>query len=95
MGKCLLQVGDNIIDMFDSDGKPDEIGGHTGSQPFLRRQLLVGGGCGVNDQGLGITDIRLQGVELEAVDELFPLGYPALDTEADQGSEQAAMVVPP
>lgn len=45
-----VEVGQNVVDVLDTDCQPDKARGDTGGRLLLRRQLRVGGRCGVDDQ---------------------------------------------
>ena len=73
--QCLLKVCDDVLDILGSDGEPDCIRGNPGLFLFFNGELLVGGGCRVDDKALGVPDVGKVAEEFEAVDELS--GWPS------------------
>ena len=55
-GKCLCQVGQNVVDMFQSDRQTHHIFPNPCGSQFCCIQLPVGSRCGVAGQGFGIAD---------------------------------------
>lgn len=88
----LLEVGDDIVDVLGADGDADEVLGDAGAHALLVGELLVGGGPGVDGEGLGVADVGEVGDELEAVDDLAAGGAAALDAEAQDAAEAALEV---
>ena len=85
----MLEIGDNIVDVLDADGKPDIAIGDAGSQLVLDRKLRVGGRCRMDRQTAGIADIGDMVEELQRVDQ-FPPRLPAAGQfEADQAAKLA------
>ena len=56
-GECLLQVIDDVIDVFDTDRNSHVFGDDACLLLFFGRQLLVRRTCRMNHQGLGVTDV--------------------------------------
>ena len=46
----LLQIGFDVVDMFDSDTQTNEIFGNPGSKLFFLAELLMSCRCRCNDQ---------------------------------------------
>ena len=57
-----LQVGENIVDVLNTDSKADEVRVHANLLQLLSGKLRVGGGGGVNHERAHVTDIRHVGV---------------------------------
>lgn len=55
--ECLLQIIDNVIGVFDSDGHSNVFWNNTGLLLFFGRELLVRCTGRVNHQRLCITDV--------------------------------------
>ena len=77
--KSLFQIGKNIVDMLGADGQADGVGHDALIQQLLGSQLGVGGGCGMNHQGLHIGNIGKQREDFQIVDELVRLLLAALN----------------
>ena len=73
--QCLLKVCNDVLDVLGSYREPDCIGGDPGLFLFFDSELLVGGGCRVDDKTLGVPDVGKIGEEPEAVNE--PSGWPS------------------
>lgn len=54
----LLKVGNNIINVLSANRYTDSILGGARIKLLLVGQLLMGGGPGVNGQGLGVANTR-------------------------------------
>ena len=67
--KSLLQIGDNVVDVLCTDRKTDRVVKNLLLVKLLLRQLRVGGGLGVNHQGLYICHIGQQREQVQIVDE--------------------------
>jgi len=52
----LVQIGDEVVDVFDADRQADEIFRHARRDLFFGRELLMRGRCRMNHQRLGITN---------------------------------------
>lgn len=90
----LLEVGDDVVDVLSADGDADEVLGDAGAHALLVGQLRVGGGPGVDGEGLGVADVGEVGDEREAVDDLAAGGAAAPDAEAQDAAEAAPQVAP-
>ena len=76
--KCLFKISNDIINMLQSNRNPEQGRSHTCSQLRLFRQLLVGGGSRLDDQGSHITHIGQVTNQFQVVHQpdgllLFPL----------------------
>lgn len=77
--KSLFQIGKNIVDMLGADGQADGVGLDARIQHLPGSRLGVGGGCGMNHQGLPIGNIGKQREDFQIVDELVRLLLAALN----------------
>ena len=84
-GEPLLQVADDVVNVLRTNGQADGVGPDALIQQLLRAELGVGGGGGVDDQGLHVGHIGQQGEDLQAVDKLVGLGRAALDFKGEDG----------
>jgi hypothetical protein len=64
----VVEVVDDVGDVFDADREADEVGGDAGGGLLFVGELLVGGGGGVDDERLGVADVGEEGEELDVVD---------------------------
>ena len=53
----LIDIPQDIVDVLAPNRQPDHIRPHTGGNLLRLIGLPVGGGCGVNDERAGVTDI--------------------------------------
>ena len=60
--KAQLQVGENIVNVLDTDCQANEVRVHANLLQFLSGKLSVGGGGGVNHERAHVTDVRHVGV---------------------------------
>ena len=81
--QSLVNVGDDVIDIFNTDGKADKIGRNTRGDLFFRGELLMGRRCGVYYKGFGIADICEMRQELDVINELFACIESPFDSKAD------------
>ncbi len=70
------QIGGDIRQVLQPDGDADEAFADTRAGAFLGAQATVGGGGGVGDGGLGVTQVSGDGEEACGVDDP-PAGLPA------------------
>ena len=71
-GDGLVQVPDNIVDIFDAHGDPHQVLADSGRGLLLVVQLLVRGRSRVNDQALGVAEVGQVREDLHGVDQLAP-----------------------
>ena len=89
LAEGLLEVGEKIHRIFDTNREADEVRGHTGRGLLFLIQLLVGGGCGVDREGFGIADVGEVTEEFEAVDKGTACFESAFQAKANECSEIA------
>ena len=82
----LIQILDQIVGIFDSDGQPDDVGLRARSRLLFRGQLPVRGRGRMDHQRSGITQIGNVAEDFEAVHELYASVVAALHREGEQGS---------
>ena len=68
--EALFQVGNDVVDVLGADGQADGVGLDPLIQQFLGGELGMGGGSGMDHQGLDIRDVGQQGEDLQMIDEL-------------------------
>ena len=93
-GERLVDVGEDVVDVFDADGEADEVGGDAGGPELVVGELAVGGAGGVQDAGARVGDVRHDGRELEAIHEARGGGAAALDAEGDDAAGAVGQVLP-
>ena len=69
--KCLLQILDNVVNIFRSDGQTDRVRFDSLLQKLLRRKLGMRRGCRMNHKGFYIRHIGKQRKQLQMVDEIL------------------------
>ena len=82
----LVEIGEDIADVFDAHREPDHFRRHAGIGLLLDRELLVRRRCRVNHQRLGVADVGHQREEFQRIDQLLPGLVSALDAEGDERS---------
>ena len=87
--KCLIEVGEDVVDVLDPDREPHRILRYARGRQLLLVQLRMSRGCIVDRKRLGIADVGQVAEELQALDELAPALPSSLDAEADQASVAA------
>ena len=92
-GQGLIDVGDDVVDVFQAYRDADEFRGNAGGKLGLRTHLTMAGGGGVQDQGFGVADIGQVAGELDGVDEFFAGGQTAFNAEA-QNRPESALEIP-
>lgn len=93
--KSLLQIGDNVVDVLRTDRKTDGVVKNLLLVKLLRRQLGVGGGLGVDHQGLYICHIGQQREDLQRVDKGLCLFFAAFDVKGEDGTAGGRRIVWP
>lgn len=78
--------------MLDTDRDTDKVLGDTRRELFFVRELLVGGGSGLDDEGLGVTDVGQVRGDLDAVDEGVAGFEAALDAKGEDGTESVEVL---
>ena len=63
--ECLLQIGRNVVDVFDSDRQADEVRCDPASGLLFRSELAVGCGGRVDGEAFCIADIGQMAKEAE------------------------------
>ena len=83
--KRLLQVRNNVVDVFRADGQANRVLRNALIRQLFVRQLGMRRRCRVNDKALHVRDVRQQRENFQAVDELVRFLLPALDVEGEDG----------
>ena len=55
--KCLLDIGDDVLHVLNSDRKTDKVGTYSALDELLVSKLTVGGGSGVKHAGSCVRDV--------------------------------------
>lgn len=91
-GKCLLEVGEDVVDVLDSDGEADVAFGRAGLDPLGRVKLAVGGRGRVDRQAARVADVGDIVEELQRVDEAATGVTPRGKFKADKSAKAAAQI---
>lgn len=67
--KGLLEVEDDVFDVFEAETDADEVRGDAAFDLLFVGELLVRGDPRVDDEGFGITDVGEMAAEFEVVDD--------------------------
>ena len=59
--ESLIEVGDDIVDVFDTDGNTDQIGADAGGDLFGFGKLTVGHAGGMQHAGTDVGDVNGDG----------------------------------
>ena len=86
MVKCLLQVCDEVVYVFGTNGKAYRALVDALVCQLCLRKLGMCGGGGVDDEGFDIGYIREQREQLQGVNEAEGFFAPALDLEGEDGA---------
>src|SRR6185312_7447457 len=92
--QSLLQVGDDVLHLFDAYRQANDVRPGAGGDPLLVGELAVRGRGGVDDQALGIADIGNVGEQIDAVDHLHADLVAALDAEGEDRAGALRQVLP-
>lgn len=63
LGKCLLKVRDDVVDMLSSDRDANEIFGNAGRLLFIIRELLVGCRPRMNGKSFGVANTIVSNIK--------------------------------
>src|SRR3954447_9164519 len=85
-GESALQIGDQIVAVFESDREPQKVGGDACLPLYFGRHAAVSHGRGRADQSRKSAQRRGQGDELQCSDEPVRRGLPAGQLEAQHES---------
>ena len=81
----LVEVPEDIFDIFGADGKAHEIGSDTGARLLFFVELTVGSDGGVDGEGLGVADVGQVAEELQGFNELLASFSAAFDAKTEDG----------
>lgn len=90
--EALLEIPNDIFNMFRAHTDPDQILRHPGPPLLLIAQLFMCRRPGVYRERLRIAHIRQIADQLEPIHNLLPCLLPALDAEAQHAAEAAREV---
>src|SRR5579871_2112955 len=82
--ESLIEIGQDIVDMFDPDAQANHLWQNAGLALFLGRHLTVSGRSRVAGQRLGIAQVHQTGDELERIVEADSGFVAAVDTHHHQ-----------
>src|SRR5688572_11856194 len=82
----VLEIGDQVFDVFDPDADAHQAGGDAEALAHLWRNRTVGHALGVGDQGLHAAEGLGQGAESDAIEELLGVVERA-EVEGDHRTE--------
>ena len=83
----LVEVGDDVVGVFDADGESDEGVGDAEGEAFFFGVGVVADESGVCDECFDAAEAGCDEAEFEAVEEAFCLGESAFDVEGDDAAE--------
>jgi len=92
LGKGLVEVGEDVVDVLDADGEADKFGADATGELLLGGELRMGRGGRVNRQRLGVTKVGNVGEQLERVDELCSRFCSTFNSKDNNASTFAAEV---
>src|SRR3984957_5192117 len=87
-----IEIGENVVDMFDADRETDIAVGNAGLDLILGRELRMGGRGGMNGEAARVADIGDVIEELQAVDETPPRFASFGEFETDKAAELAVQI---
>jgi len=79
----LIEVGEDVVDVFDADAEANHFRGHAGFLLLGRAHLPMRGGGGMASERFGVAEIDEAFEELEGVVEFFGSFKSALDAEGE------------
>src|ERR1700722_2054911 len=85
----LRQILENVVRVFEADGKAHVTGRDAGRELLVRRQLLMRGRGRMNGKRACVADVGDMVQKLERVDELAPCLDAALELETDEAAVTA------
>ena len=81
-GQRLIQIPQNVVEVFEADREADHVGLDTGGALLRGAQLLVRGRGWMDHQAAGVADVGQVRKQLGVVDQLTARFVSALDAEA-------------
>jgi uncharacterized protein len=85
-GQSLIQIGDQIGHILDSDGQTHDIVARACRSPLFGGQLAMRCRCRMDDKAAGIAEVRDMAEDLEPVHELDAGLIAALDRKGEQAA---------
>ena len=92
-GECLVDVGEDVVDVLDADGEAYEFGGDASGGLLFGGELGMGGSGRMNGEAAGVADVGQVGEQLKLVDKLLTGLGATFDAEDDHGAAFAAEVL--
>src|SRR5260370_11225938 len=90
--KRLIEVADDVVNMFDADTEPHHLRSHPGLALFFNRHLPVGGRGRMAGQRFRVAQVDEPLDQLERVVERLAGLEPSLDPEGHQRAGTAAEI---
>src|SRR5471032_616996 len=81
--QSLLQIGDDVVSLFEAYRQANYVGARTGPDPLLLGELAVRRRGGMDDQALGVADVGHVAEQLDRVDDLHANVVAALHAERE------------
>src|SRR5258708_40226686 len=91
----LVQIPQDILDIFKPDGETNQVGRDAASGEVLCRELLVRGAGGMNDQAARVADVGQVREKLHRVDHRFASLVAALDAEGEESTRPPRQIAIP
>lgn len=94
-GERLIEVGDDIVDMLDTDRQPDHFWPHAGLVFLVDRHLAMRRRGRMASERFGITHIDQALEQLQGVVKILCRNETAGDAESEQRTGATAEIFPP
>src|SRR5689334_16678457 len=91
--EAALEIPDQVIAGFDTDGEADGAGGDAGGGQLVVFELAVGGAGGMDDEALGVADVGEMAPERERFDEALAGRTAARDVEGEDRARAARQIL--
>ena len=91
--QSLLQVGDDVVNIFNAYGHSDKVGLYAAVFKLLVGKLTMGGACGMQSAGAGVGNMDDELCQLKSVHELHCLFSAALYAEGDNAAASAGHIL--
>ena len=91
--QCLLDVSEDVLNVFDAYRETDQIRRNTSGLQFFLVHLTVGAAGGMENAGLGICHMGGDGGQLQILHEGFSSSTSALDTEGHDAAAALGQVL--
>src|SRR4051794_7202949 len=84
--ECLVEIPEDVVERFESDGEADHFGEHTCGALLVLVQLPMRRRCGVDNERLRVTDVGQVREELDGFDAPFAGLRTAFDAEREDAT---------